>query len=173
MAERGGYQHPSGPKPPAGPGKFSQRTDGNQPVRVPGLDNPDMQYGDVGRLRDAQKVAPIPARGAGLPPAASPGAPVRPQGGLPDFITQEPSARPDEPVTHGLSTGAGAGPEVLPIAPPDPKEQVLQYLYSIYQDQNALDMLNRLRSERTAATSSGTGPMPQGGVPQGQMPSGR
>ena len=53
--------------------------------------------------------------GTPAPPAAAPGATPPPQGPVPGSLPglSAPTQRPDEPVTHGLPMGPGAGPEVL------------------------------------------------------------
>jgi hypothetical protein len=148
--KRGGYQKPKGPRPPAGPGSLSQRNDANQPVQTPGLENPDLQYGDVGKLRADLAAAPLP--NAGTPRPTPAGAPIRPAkraGGLPSFLFDQQSGRPNEPGTEGLSTGPGAGPEVLPPAASDPGELALQLYYQVSGDQNALTVLNKIRDERS------------------------
>ena len=42
----------------------------------------------------------------------------------------DPSARPDEPLTHGLSLGAGAGPEALGPMPVNPAVQTIAAAYN-------------------------------------------
>lgn len=69
------------------------------------------------QAQQAVPIAPAPPGGTaapgggGAPPAA--GAP--PPGPAPGEVMPlgAPSQRPDEPVTHGLPTGPGAGPEAL------------------------------------------------------------
>lgn len=92
----------AGPRIPAGPS--------TQPVRVA----TGQAYGAAGQQRAAQQAIP-------LPQAPASGAPM-PQGSgvMPGDLgpITAPSTRPGEPLTHGLPTGPGGGPEVL--APPDP-----------------------------------------------------
>lgn len=163
---RGGYQKPDPRKAgPGGPGKFSKREDGLK--EPPGLDNPDMQYGDVGRLRDSMRMFPP---GGGEPqPAGSPkpqtkpgGAPVGGPGAMPGFLMSEPSARLEEPVTAGMDVGPGAGSEALmsPNPSPDLREMVLEYLYWTYQNKDAYDMLHQLREEKASTVRQGPVPPP-------------
>lgn len=62
----------------------------------------------------------------------------------------DPTSRPDEPVTAGLSLGDGPGPEALPLAPPaatDPVRQILQALLLISPNPDLVRALNRLDYE--------------------------
>jgi hypothetical protein len=93
---------------PAGPGKFSTRTDG--------LSFQSPEYG-AGVEMAATK--------AGAPLAKTPD--VRPtsrseMGMAPSQVEQvtslyAPTQRPDEPITTGIAMGPGAGPEVLGMRP--------------------------------------------------------
>jgi len=160
---RGGYQAPKGPRPPAGPGRFSQRTDGNQPVRTPGLDDPSVQYGDVQKMRAAQSAIPLPEAGSPAPSSPAGAATTRPisrSGGLPSFLFDQPSSRPNEAGTEGLSTGAGAGPEVLPVPSPDPRVQVLQYLYQHYGNEQARAQMQQIMDEQAQSFQTSAAPIP-------------
>lgn len=89
---------------------YSNRSD-LQPVKVA----PGQQYGKGVAQREAQQAVPMAGRPA-MPPAA-PAAPPRPPmpGMAPGDVTplDAPTTRPNEPVTAGLSVGAGPGPEAL------------------------------------------------------------
>jgi len=131
-------------KPKPGP---SQNRSDLPPVAAPGGPTQAPQsytggeYGSRKASLEAQQAAPLPDRsteamlsaagGGDSPPAAAGADPlsqfvaaaqqVQPpgEGGL----LGGPSTRPDEPLTAGLSTGPGPGPEVLPLLPdqgPDP-----------------------------------------------------
>jgi hypothetical protein len=166
---RGGSQPPKGPRPPAGPGKFSQRSDGNQPVHSPGLDSPDMQYGDVAKLRQSMSNIPLPGAGGPPRPTSAPGAPsmtpASRSGGLPSFLFDGASGRPNEPGTEGLSTGPGAGPEVLPQAPLDPRVQTLKYLWQTYGNQQAYELMQQLMNEQQQTQAASNAPPPGMPVP--------
>lgn len=82
---------PNSPAVVSGPGALSRRTD-SQPI----MDMPDPAYGEQSEFRAMQ---------AGAPMMQEPSMP-RPEHGMFD-----PSARPDEPVTSGIGSGPGAGPE--------------------------------------------------------------
>lgn len=74
---------------------------------------PGQAYGQAGAQQAAQRAVPV-AGGTPPPPAPGPGqGPMAAPGPVPDLY--RPTERPDEPVTHGLPYGPGAGPEVLPI----------------------------------------------------------
>lgn len=89
---------PTNPAPVGLPGALSVRTDGGpsdtQPIRsLPGAD-----YGDGQAFEDAQHVAPA---------YQEPSAPPLPHpGGMFDD-----TRHPDEPVTAGIASGPGTGPE--------------------------------------------------------------
>lgn len=103
---RGGRISPDGrPKAPAGPGRFSQRTDLSAPATPQGSYVPPGQpYGERQRLEQAQQVAPAPNRRT-RPGAGPRGGVAAPQaiGNPRDLINflAYPSERPDEPVTFG------------------------------------------------------------------------
>jgi hypothetical protein len=91
---------------PAGPGKFSTRTDK--------LELGSKSYGEGVETQAIQSGAPLaktgdvrPARAGDVREAATQ-APQTPLTGL--FA---PTERPGEPITSGIPMGAGAGPEVL------------------------------------------------------------
>lgn len=91
----------------SGPGKYAKRTD---------LSYQSQSYGD-GVAYDAAK--------SGAPLATAPKSPLlsqAPQVPTPQAPVTglfEPTQRPNEPVTHGVDVGAGAGSEVLSMRQPD------------------------------------------------------
>jgi hypothetical protein len=102
---------------------YAQRTDLMGPKKIP-VDAPTGQpYGVRAQQVAAQRAIPMarpqtdsiaaPAQsGAATPTAPRPSAPSGPPaGGV--VPLHAPSTRPDEPITAGLSVGAGPGPEVL------------------------------------------------------------
>lgn len=132
------------------PGSMSQnRTDRALPIQTP----TGMQYGAAGALQDAQRQIPLQApaalptpspAGPAMPAggaAPGPGGPVPPAGGLAAVLQAAaastpanpspglgaPSGRPGEPVTTGLASGPGPGPEALsaPINRTPPTASVL------------------------------------------------
>lgn len=108
---RGGPRRPDGrPRPPAGPGKFSERTDLSEPPVAQGVYvDRGLPYGTRGRIERGQRAAPLPNRR--VRPRISERAQV--ESPLAQLLLR-PTIFPDEPVTAGLPIGAGAGPEVLP-----------------------------------------------------------
>lgn len=167
---RGGYQKPGKPAAVSGVGKNSKRTDGGvQPVREPDIDTMGLEYGDRKMVSDAQRIAPLPkpGSGAGRLPTGAP-----PQGGaaagLPPWLIDSPSNRPDEPVTAGLGMGPGPGPEILDAAAPAPdvREQTLEALWVTFNNPQARDLLMQLRQEKAAATA-GPGMAPPTEAPVG------
>lgn len=166
MGRRGGYRDPGPRKPASGPGKFSQRTDGQVD-----LDRPDIQYGDVQRLQEARKTAPIPTRGA--PRAAPPqtaGPSGRPVEALPPHLFEMDSAFPNEPGSTGLSMGPGAGPEVLTPAAEavDLREAVLEYLGRTFQNEDAMQALHEYRQRRADLQTPQTNTDPFAPVVEGE-----
>ena len=106
----GGARTPARPAPVSGPGAMSRRTDGGpgQPVRNPG----GMDYGDNQAFVAQQQAAPMAGRSVTAGSSSS----------LADLISvnttplSAPTAFPDEPLTTGVPSGPGAGPEVLASA---------------------------------------------------------
>lgn len=101
----GGYRKPANPAPVSGPGALSQRTDGGptQPARyISGL-----PYGQGQTTMAQQTSAPL----AGNPSADA-------QAGASQMLPAvtpltAPTERPNEPLTHGMDFGPGAGSEAL------------------------------------------------------------
>ena len=87
---------------PAGPGKFSTRTDNLQMGSI--------AYGEGKETQEILSAEPL-SKTANTRPAQA--AEVR--AAAQEAITPlyAPSQRPDEPITTGIATGAGAGPEIL------------------------------------------------------------
>lgn len=131
-------------KPKPG-GQYPNRVDlRKQPIRVA----PGQTYGMATQQTQAQQAIPL-AQGAptgpAIPPTTQPGLG---QGPLPGELgpLHAPTGRPDEPLTHGLPTGPGAGPEVL--QPPDPLTKAAAVLNAI--GSNADPVVTRLRAQVNA-----------------------
>lgn len=109
----GGYRRPSNPAPVSGPGALSRRTDGRQPTQQLS----DAKYGEQKAYQEAQGAAPM-SGDLGMAPGGP--APAGPD--LSSIVPfGAPSARPDEPITAGLSGGLGGGPAI----PARPSQQTL------------------------------------------------
>ena len=99
---------------------YSNRTDLNNRGPQPITTVPGQTYGQAAMQEDAQRA--VPMAGTPQPPAAAPTAaasePAPPPGPGPGEIPWlHPSERPDEPVTAGLQSGPGPGPEALSGSP--------------------------------------------------------
>lgn len=77
-----------------------------QPAKVP----TGLPYGEASQLQRSQQAAPLPA---GLDQQALEAA----QATTPPPPITAPSDRPEEPLTAGLTSGPGAGPEILGTQP--------------------------------------------------------
>ena len=103
MAQQGGYRKPENPAPSSGPGALSQRTDGGPSQAAKYI--PGLPYGE-GQATYAQQTA--------APMAAAEPAPAAPT--LPPMLSlNDPTQRPDEPLTAGLDIGEGPGSEVMNV----------------------------------------------------------
>lgn len=103
MAQQGGYRKPENPAPMSGPGALSQRTDGGPAQGAKYI--PGLPYGQGQATYDQQTAAPM----AAAQPA--PAAPALP----PMLSLNDPTQRPDEPLTAGLDIGDGPGSEVMNV----------------------------------------------------------
>jgi hypothetical protein len=100
---------------------YQNRTDLNAQKPVAQAAYSGGEYGNRQQLLQNQQAVPVapapgaPSPGQGAAPTATTSAPATPQGPLPGSfgLLHRPTERPDEPITHGLATGPGAGPEVL------------------------------------------------------------
>lgn len=122
VENRGGYRRPEHPAPVSGPGRLSQRTDG-QPIQT----LPDAAYGEQKTFREIQQGAPM----GGSPPAPAGGEPPTPPIDMSRVTPlNAPSQFPEEPVTAGADAGLGVGPSgVFRDRGPNPDiERLRQYL---------------------------------------------
>lgn len=136
---------------PAG-GQYPNRSDLQaQPPRAP----TNMAYGEHKAMIEAQQAMPMPQ--APPPPTPQPGAP---QGGVPfdQLFAQAmqeaeamepmqvgmnaPTSRPNEPITAGLSSGPGPGPEVLSMRPMTPLTQSLRTMAEVTGDPAIFELLD-------------------------------
>ena len=92
---------------PAGPGKFSTRTDGlsfESTEYGSGVQNAAIKAGAP--MAKTPDVRPTSRSEMGMAPSQQPVTPL--------FASTQ---RPDEPITSGIAMGAGPGPEVMGAAP--------------------------------------------------------
>jgi hypothetical protein len=77
-----------------------------------------MPYGEHQALMAQERTAPM-SQADSIKPANVPSAPPA-RGGAPPQLTplDAPSARPDEPITHGVDIGDGGGSDVIAAASP-------------------------------------------------------
>lgn len=101
---RGGYRQPNNPAPVSLPGALSKRTDGGA---TEGMTPPQVKaeytglpYGENKAVNDQQSSGTL--AGDGIPQMRAPIVPL-----------DAPTQRPDEPITHGIDAGPGAGSEAL------------------------------------------------------------
>jgi len=119
------------------------RTDQNLPAIAP----TGGTYGTGAAALQSQQAQPLPnmgARSAGGDVNA--GMPVAP-GEVPGL--GDPTARPDEPVTAGLASGPGPGPEALPMASNAmaPEElSIVRGLYKKYRHDSIRQLLEFMES---------------------------
>lgn len=98
---------------------YQNRTDLNAPKPLAPTAVPGQPYGAAGTQMAGQSAVPM-----GPPPTPGPGAAASPPSVAapsPESAGpfNRPTERPSEPITAGLPTGPGPGPEALP-KPPDP-----------------------------------------------------
>jgi len=113
---------------------YGNRTDMNaQPVKV----GPSQTYGQGVQQQQAQQAIP-------LPQMPTPGQPVpqMPQPGPLDAATN----RPSEPVTSGIASGPGPGPEALG-AEPDPVVGLLRGVYAQHPSPDILALLQEAQQK--------------------------
>lgn len=123
MPEQGGYQKPTMPAAVSGPGKFSQRTDG-QPGTTPKQAQRYVGGGEYGTNKDfnAEVVGQAPMAAASSAPMPAPMPASMPSNVAEPIDLFGDTARPDEPITAGMPFGEGPGTEALTY----PKKQELE-----------------------------------------------
>lgn len=120
-------------------GAYANRTDltsGTQAVSAP----TGLPYGERQALEQAQQQTPLPQQASmDQVLAAAQGHAFNP------VQLNAPTARPYEPITHGLPLGPGAGPEVLNI-PSNSTSVQLRQLAAQTGDSVIADMASRLEA---------------------------
>ena len=95
---------------------YANRTDLNQRGPQPVTVAPGQAYGEGAAQREAQQA--VPMGGTPMPPPSAAPAPPQPEAPMPkpgEIPWLSPTERPNEPISAGLSSGAGPGPESLSI----------------------------------------------------------
>ena len=113
----------------SGPGKFARRTD---------LQYQPDTYGAGVQYAAEKAGAPLAKAPKSPMLSEAPQVPTSPLGQVTSLYA--PTERPTEPITHGISLGAGGGPEVLSM----PDQAQGQYI-------NAYEMFNKLASNPEAS----------------------
>jgi hypothetical protein len=123
---------------PAGPGKYTRRTDLARDNVQTRMDVPSSGYGEGAETAGFMASAPMAE--------AQQAAPMIP---LPDRALGAPTMRRDEPITAGAPFGEGPGREVLPVPPaaPDETAQTLRALAAVYPDPDLIRLVSRLDAE--------------------------
>lgn len=138
----GGPRTPAKPAPVSGPGKLSRRTDGGPGAKLSAPTG--MDYGAHKALMQQERTSamagPSPAMHVDAAPPQSPAPAGSP--GTPDFGAA--SARPDEPITHGVDIGPGAGPEALGTAPANAPDGYLSGLLEQASTTDTTGLLGQL-----------------------------
>jgi len=102
----GGKRTPANPAPVSGPGRYSRRTDGKQPIR----DMTGGSYGDAQAIRDLQQGAPMRSTPSAAQAAGAAPPPIDTSSLVP---LDAPTARPEEPVTAGMDTLTAVAPSQI------------------------------------------------------------
>lgn len=124
-----------GPRAPTPNTNYANRTDlARQPASAP----PGLEYGTRKRLMDAQRKVPMAGSATPRPTASRGGVPLATRlapGEVPSL--DAPTAYPDEPVTAGLISGPGPGPESLTVGGFGPESlSLLRLVYARYPDED-------------------------------------
>lgn len=136
-----------GPRQGAPGQAYANRTD-MQAVKVA----TGQPYGVAKQQAESQKVVPLAGRtspGPSASPAAAPARQAKPPGPHPGQITplDAPTMRPGEPVTAGLSVGAGPGVEANPfsnVGSDDDAVLAIRAAYAAYPSEALRAMLERV-----------------------------
>jgi hypothetical protein len=114
---------------------------------------PDLPYGEGQALVDTQRSAPL-AAASGIEQSNTPSGLASAAASQPVIGLNEPSARPNEPVTAGAGMGAGPGMDALGPSPDQTfnkqlqadNQRLVQYLPSLEQMANDPSASNTFRN---------------------------
>lgn len=151
----GGYRKPTNPAPASGPGRLSKRTDGGPGQKLSVANG--LPYGERQQTLAQERTAPM-AQADSVAPAPIPSGPPAGPGGAPAAATGmnfgAPTARPNEPITHGVDIGPGGGPEQLPVTQ-QPAYQSLGPMSQMLAQLSANDMSGSLAQLYQSARALG------------------
>jgi hypothetical protein len=115
--------------------------------------SPNQPYGEAKQQMDAQRLSPMGAADP-LPNAATvPAGGDAPPPTMPTFSgvpLTDPSQRPDEPITHGVDIGPGAGPEILNLPNPAQGTGQMSALLQRYAVSDASGIVGQLLAKAQA-----------------------
>ena len=127
---------------------YGNRSDLNAP-KPPATQFTGQPYGAATQQAAAQQAMPVAGTAVPLPQPGAPGQPPALTGPAPGSLgdLHRPTDRPNEPVTAGLASGPGPGPEALGLGnhapmPMDPVTQQIYALYRKYPIQEIADLLS-------------------------------
>lgn len=113
---------------------YGRRTDLNAAA-------PSKTYGDRAAQEAAMRAVPVAPPPTSPPPAGA-GSPPPPAGGGPLPPIDAPTNRPNEPLTHGLTGGAGGGPDILNSLPAgDPSLDELRAIYQRFPTEEIRELI--------------------------------
>lgn len=144
---------------------YTNRSDLAAKTKLPVTVGPSQYYGQATASAAAQKT--VPEGNPAVAPAAQPGAaPTGWQPGMPPPAAlgqhginplSAPTQRPNEPLTTGLPSGPGAGPEALQQFAPDPMATARAVVNSI-PNTHLTPQLQALRNALTASATNANNP---------------
>lgn len=103
---------------------------------------PGAAYSNRADLQNAPRTAPpVTPSAAGIAPPATVSPPMQPAGGAPLTPLDAPTMRPDEPLTTGLPSGPGAGPEALMGGTLNAPLDRLKAMYRRFPDPDLLELI--------------------------------
>lgn len=135
---------PRGGRRKGNPGaKYPNRSDLRGPVPVQAASG--QPYGARGAQENAQRSVPMAPSPTASPSSAPQQAPAGPApGSLPDLL--RPTERPGEPLTAGVASGPGPGPEALAMTG-NPDRDELGAIYMRYPSEGLRELLEELDEE--------------------------
>lgn len=128
------------------PAPGANRTDLQQVAQIPTAPT-GMPYGAHQASIGAQQAMPVPDLTAPAPEAMTPGVAAAQAYDFQPVGLGDPSASPDEPITAGLSSGPGPGPEAIVGEPTGRVTAVLRRLAAVSSDPTLLALADEAESQ--------------------------